>query len=195
MELRSALGLGTGPIVLLYTRFDVFPLEWPLVIMRKVLVDHPTARLLVIGRGFEGEESAFKAEADRAGIGTNLTMAGYVAPDLLPAYLSLADVCIYPMRDTLLNRAKSPVKLLEPMLLGLPIVAHSVGEVRQFVGDTGMPVSPGDLSGMAEATSRLLSDEANRTHMGIQAQQRVWAHFNWERLSARAEEAYEVAMV
>ena len=193
-KLRAELGLVRGPTVLLYTRFDVFPVEWPLIIMRKVLSEHPTAKLLVIGQGFAGEESTLLAEAARMGIAANLVMAGYVSGDKLPAYLSLADVSIYPMRDTLLNRAKSPMKLLEPMLIGLPIVAHRVGEAAQFVGDAGVLVPPGNLGGMASSVSALLSDSANRAHLGKQANQRVWSQFNWESLSGRAEDAYDIAL-
>jgi glycosyltransferase involved in cell wall biosynthesis len=193
-KLRAALGLGSEPTVLLYTRFDVFPLEWPLLIMRKVLSEHPTAKLLVIGQGFAGEESTLRAEAGRMGIAANLVMTGYVSGDKLPAHLSLADACIYPMRDTLLNRAKSPMKLLEPMLMGLPIVAHRVGEAAQFVGDAGVLVPPGNLAGIASALSALLSDPSKRAQLGKQANRRAWSHFNWESLSAKAEDAYDVAL-
>jgi glycosyltransferase involved in cell wall biosynthesis len=108
----------------------------------------------------------------------------------LPAYLSLGDVALYPMSDNLINRAKSPVKLLEPMVMGLPIVAHRVGQVVEFLGDTGVLVQPGDVRGMAEAASALLGDPGRQKRLGERARQRVWAEFNWEKLSGVAEEAY-----
>src|SRR5205085_2321705 len=48
-DLRASLGLGDSPTMLLYTRFDVFPLEWPLIVLRRLLAEHPDARLLVVG--------------------------------------------------------------------------------------------------------------------------------------------------
>ena len=177
-------------MVLLYTRFDVFPVGWVVEIMKRVLVEHLSARLLVVGRGFEGEEVDLWDLAGRAGIEDSIVMAGYVSGDRLPAYLSLGGVCVYPMEDTLLNRAKSPVKVLEPMVLGLPMVAHRVGEVAQFVGDAGVLVAARDVDGMGREVARLLGDGGERVRLGELARRRVWGEFGWEGLSARAEGAY-----
>ena len=193
-ELRAKLGLTGKPTVLLYTRFDVFPAAWPLTVLRHIVTEHPNARLLVVGQGLQGEETAFLDRAESMCLREHVVMTGFVQGDDLPACLSLADVCIYPMQDTLLNRAKSPMKVLEPMLLGLPMVAHRVGQAAEFVGDGGMLVPPGDLPGMASAVSALLRDPALRARLGQQAQARVWERFNWEYLSREAEAAYERAL-
>jgi glycosyltransferase involved in cell wall biosynthesis len=190
-ELRTTLGLADRPTVLLYTRFDVFPVAWPLTVLRHTVTEHPEVRLLVVGQGLQGEENAFLAQAERMGLREHVVMAGYVQGDDLLACLSLADVCIYPMQDTLLNRAKSPMKVLEPMLLGIPMVAHRVGQAAEFVGDGGVLVRPGDLPDMASTVSALLRDPALRARLGQRAEARVWERFNWEHLSQVAEAAYE----
>jgi hypothetical protein len=56
-----------APTILLYTRFAEFPYWWPLDVLARVLQDHPTARLLVVGSGFFGEERRLQAEAARMG--------------------------------------------------------------------------------------------------------------------------------
>lgn len=193
-KLKAELGLHDGPVVLLYTRFDVFPVDWPPAIMQQVLTEHPTAKLLVVGKGFHGEEAQLQNEAAGMGIQDRVIMPGFVSGDKLPAYLSLGDVCIYPMQDTLLNRAKSPMKVLEPMLMGLPLVAHKVGEAAQFVGESGVLVAPGDLEGMGKAVSVLLADPEKRAALGQLARQRAWKEFNWEHLSEKAERAYQNAL-
>ncbi len=182
------------PSILLYTRFAEFPYQWPLEVLRLVLADHPTARLLVVGEGFFDEEHRLYSEATRTGIHRHIDIIGRVSEQDLPAYLSSADVCIYPMEDNLINRAKSPVKLLEVMLMGVPVVAHRVGEVGEFVGDEGVLVRPADLPGMAVAVSDLLRDPARRQVLGERARRRVWADFNWQGLCVVAEEAYRRAM-
>jgi glycosyltransferase involved in cell wall biosynthesis len=98
------------------------------------------------------------------------------------------------MADTLINRAKSPVKVLEPMLMGLPLVAHHVGQAAEFIGDAGVLVPPGDLGGMAAAVSELLANPARRKALGTKARDRVWRSFNWERLCIAAEDAAKYAM-
>ncbi|MEO8287473.1 MAG: glycosyltransferase family 4 protein [Chloroflexota bacterium] len=191
---RQQHGLSEGPVILLYTRFAEFPYRWPLEVLRRVLADHPTASLLVVGNGFFKEEEKVRADAAAMGLADRVVITGRLPEAELPSYLSLADVAIYPMADTLLNRAKSPVKVIEPMLLGLPIVAHRVGQAAEFIGDTGILVEPGNLTEMARAVSALVNDPARRARLGALAEQRVWSHFNWERLSQVAERMYNTAL-
>jgi glycosyltransferase involved in cell wall biosynthesis len=192
--IRKQYGLERGPVILLYTRFAEFPYRWPLEVFRAVLAEHPTAKLLVVGSGFFNEEENLRADAARMGLSDRVTITGRVPEDALPAYLSIGDVAIYPMADTLLNRAKSPVKVIEPMLMGIPLVAHRVGQAAEFIGDTGILVEPGNLDAMTRAVSDLLNDRNRRNLLGAMAEQRVWARFNWEDLSGVAERMYKVAL-
>ncbi len=182
------------PTLLLYSRLAEFPWRWPLEVLVRVRKDHPNARLLVVGGGFFGEEKKLQVEAVAMGLGESVTVLGRVPEEQLPAVLSAGDVALYPMEDTLLNRAKSPVKLLEVMLMGLPIVAHRVGQTPEFLGDAGVLVEAGHVEAMSDAVSALLSDAARRVRLGEQARERVWAEFNWERLSGVAERAYRAAL-
>jgi glycosyltransferase involved in cell wall biosynthesis len=147
-----------------------------------------------VGSGFNGEEERLRADAEAEGIGHCVTITGRVPEAKVPLYLALGDVLLYPMADTLINRAKSPVKVLEPMLMGLPIVAHRVGQAAEFLGDAGVLIEPGDLGGMARAASRLLTHPAQARALGERARARVWTRFNWDRLSAQAEGAYRYAL-
>jgi glycosyltransferase involved in cell wall biosynthesis len=193
LSLRARYGLTNGPVILLYTRFAEFPYRWPLQVLKQVLKDHPTTKLLVVGTGFFREEEKLRQEAMGAGIGEKVVITGYLPEAELPAHLALADVALYPMRDNLINRAKSPMKLLEQMVIGLPVVAHNVGQVPHFLVDTGLIVESGSLRDMSEAVSLLLGNPELRRQLGAKAQERVWAEFIWERLSEVAERAYEVA--
>ena len=190
-SLRERYGLEDGPVLLLYTRFAEFPYRWPLQILRHVLKDHPTTKLLVIGTGFFGEEEKLRQEAISLGMGEQVETTGYLLEADLPAHLALADVALYPMRDNLINRSKSPMKLLEQMVMGLPVVAHNVGQVPHFLVDTGLIVEPGSLRDMSEAVNMLLSNPELRKQLDAKAQERVWAEFNWEKLSEVAERVYE----
>jgi glycosyltransferase involved in cell wall biosynthesis len=194
VTIRKQYNLQQGPVILLYTRFAEFPYVWPLHVLKRVISQHPTAKVLVVGSGFFNEEAKLRADAERMGLSDRVAITGRVPEDALPAYLSLADVAIYPMADTLLNRAKSPVKVIEPMLMGIPVVAHRVGQAAEFVGDAGVLVEPGNLEEMACAVSDLLKDRHRRNLLGAMAEQRVWSRFNWETLSGVAERMYEIAL-
>jgi glycosyltransferase involved in cell wall biosynthesis len=189
-SLHERSGAAGDHIILLYTRFDVFPLSWPLDILERIKDRYPGARMLVVGSGFFGEEEQMHSEASIRGIDDRLVIMGRVPEEKLPAYISLADVALYPVEDTLLNRAKSPIKVLEPMLMGIPMVAHRVGQAAEFIGNAGVLVEPGNLEGMAQALAALLGNSERRHELAERARDRAWRQFNWEKLSAVAERAY-----
>lgn len=182
------------PTLLLYSRLAEFPWRWPLEVLARVRGSHPDTRLLVVGSGFFGEERKLQAEAESMGLGESVTVLGRVPEEQLPAVLSGGDIALYPMEDTLLNRAKSSVKLLELMLMGLPVVAHRVGQTPEFLGDTGVLVEAGNVEAMSEAVAALLAGVDRRKRLGEKARERVWAEFNWEKLSGVAERAYRQAL-
>lgn len=188
--LKERYKLSGFQVILLYTRFAEFPYWWPLDVLKSALKEHPQSKLLVVGSGFFGEESKLMIEAERMGLAEYVAFAGRVAEAGLPAHMALGDVALYPMADNLINRAKSPVKLLELMVAGLPIVAHRLGQSPEFLGDAAILVEPGDLPGMGAAASTLLANPGLRTRLAERARARVWSKFNWERLSETAERAY-----
>ncbi len=194
--LRARYGLALdAPVLLLWTRFVEFPLNWPLAVLRALAPRRPDLRLLVAGAGFHGEERELQARAAALGLGDRVIMTGWLGGADLGATLALADVALYPMRDTLLNRAKCPVKLLDLAALGLPIVAHAVGQVAEYLdAESGLLVPPGDVPGLAAGVAALLADPARRRALGRAAAARAWTVFPWSRLAAAAEAAYDQAL-
>ena len=58
LAVRRRLGLGDAPTLLLYTRFVEFPVGRIVALLREARCAIPDVRLLVVGRGFFGEEGA-----------------------------------------------------------------------------------------------------------------------------------------
>ena len=101
------------------------------------------------------------------------------------------------MRDTLVNRAKCPVKLLDLMALGRPIVAHARrpgGASISFTAKAACWCTPGDVAGLSAAVADLLADPARRARLGAAAAERAWTVFPWARLAGAAEAAYARAL-
>jgi glycosyltransferase involved in cell wall biosynthesis len=185
-------GLGQRPTLLLYTRFDVVEPERVVAILAAVRQQVPDACLLIIGQGLAGEEARVRAAAARAGLAEAIVWAGFLPLETLPEVMRQADVAIYPIDDTLVNRAKAPMKLLEMLGLGLPVVAEAVGETREYIesGATGRLVKAGDTDELARRASALLLDADDRRRLGQAARDRVWRHFNWSVLAKEVEGAY-----
>ncbi|HEX5504662.1 MAG TPA: glycosyltransferase family 4 protein [Thermomicrobiales bacterium] len=195
-ELRRALGLGAAPVVLLYTRFVEFAPARAARIFSEVRREIPDARLLVIGAGFLGEERALLAELRAAGLADAATHLPWVEPAELPAHLALGDVAILPYDDTPVNRAKCSVKTLDLMVSGRAVVADAVGQNRDYVepGASGVLTPPECPEAFAPAVVALLRDGERRRCLGAAARARAWREFDWARLVARVEAAYDAAL-
>ena len=191
-DVRGDHQLADCPVILLYTRFVEFAVEHVIDILRRVLDEVPETRLLVVGKGFSGEEERLLALAGEAGIAHRVTYAGWIDASHLPAYLAAAHVAIYPCNDNLINRAKCAVRLIDLMAAGLPVVAEGVGEVRTYIEPhvSGLLVEPGDVETFAHDVIQLLRDEELRAKIGRGARQRIRQGFNWEKLVETVESAY-----
>ncbi len=193
------------PTLLLYTRFFEYEVARLWEILRRVRAVRSDLRLWVVGEGFFGEEQRLMALARETGwrvsetpdaADADLVYAGYVPAARLPAHFAQADVALYPFDETLVNRTKCPVKLLDLLAAGLPVVGDAVGEIKAMIrsGETGLLVAPGDATAFAEAVLALLDDPSRRTAMGQRAAADVRARFGWDALAARAERGYRYAM-
>jgi len=165
---RQAHGLGDDPTILLYTRFfefdPVYPIEALLIVRRSL----PKARLLLVGKGlFPEDDARFWGASREAGLENAVVDAGWVSMDQLPDLFAAADVAVYPFRDDLLNRCKCPVKLLDLVGAGVPLVGDDVGQIREAIRDgrNGLLVPSGSADAMAEAVVALLSSEERRAAM------------------------------
>ncbi|MGE5620912.1 MAG: glycosyltransferase, partial [Sphingomonadaceae bacterium] len=184
-----AAGIGKGPVVLAYTRFVEFRPARLVDTYEGILRLVPDTYLLVVGRGLEGEEKEFQRLVEERGIGEQVVFAGWVPPDRLPAYFRAADLALYLLDDTLLNRTKCPMKLVELLAAGVPVVADRVGQAEEYVADgrTGILVPPGDSRAMAKAAVELLRDPARRAALAEVARAETRARWNWGVWAAEVE--------
>ncbi len=182
--------------ILLYTRFFEFKLERVLEVLRRVMAQIPEAKLVVVGKGFNGEEDRLRAQADAMGLRGSIEYAGWVDAAALPGYFARAAVAIYPFDDTLINRAKCSMKLIDLLSVGVPVVADAVGQNVEYIRHdvTGALVSSGDVEAMAQAVIELLHDREKADRMGRCAAQEMLARFSWNRLVLDAEQCYGVTL-
>lgn len=189
--------------VVWYTRFldiapDIAADIWATVVGGRVgtgLRRAPTEAvptLHVIGAGMRGEEHAFAEAVQARALEGTVVMRGYLAGDTLATELGAASIAILPFADTPRNRYKCPVRLADLTALGVPVVAHAVGECASYIqdGKTGLLVRPGDTHGFANAVIGLLSDSARRQAMRAASQSHFAVHFGPGALADRLECAY-----
>ena len=178
------------PTILLYTRFFEFDVQRVVSLLQQVRCQIETAHLLVVGKGFYGEEERLRAAAAAAGLTDAIEYAGWVEEDQLPAYFCRADCAIYPFDDTLINRTKCAVKLIDLLAAGVPVVAEAVGQNQVYIehGRSGLLAPPGNEGDMAAAVVDLLQQPELRRTLAAGARQRIADHFTWDTLSGEFEQ-------
>lgn len=178
--------------ILLYTRFFEFQTDRVIEVLRRVVEQIPEAKLVVVGKGFNGEEDHLLAQAAVIGLRGSIEYAGWVDAAALPEYFAQAAVAIYPFDDTLINRTKCSVKLIDLLSAGVPVVADAVGQNAEYIrhDETGLLVPSGDVEAMAQAVLDLLRDREKAERLGRQAARDVSERFSWDRLVLDVERIY-----
>lgn len=97
-------------------------------------------------------------------------------------HLATADLGIDPN----LQMEVSPVKGMEYMAFGLPLVAFDLPQTRAMAGDGAAYVPAGDVEAFARTIDGLLNDPARREAIGAAGRLRIEEELAWD----RQEEAY-----
>lgn len=145
----------------------------------------PDARLLLVGEGPErGRVGGMLAAR---GLDAATTFAGAVAPEHVPHRLAGMDVGVAPY-PALEDFYFSPLKVLEYMGAGLPVVASRVGQVPDLVEDgrTGLLCPPADSAALAAALGRLAADPDLARALGAAGRERVLRSHTWDAVCERA---------
>ena len=191
---RARLGLEERPTVLVYSRLFEFDTARLTAVLAGIRATVPDVVVLLVGAGlYEADAARFREQLAAVGLTGAVVDAGWVALEQLPATLAAADVGLYLMDDTLLNRTKCPVKLADMLAAGVPVVAEVVGQVTEYVRDgrTGVLCASGDVAGLVNAATILLKDRELRTSQGVAAREDITARFDWPGLSRTLEALYD----
>jgi glycosyltransferase involved in cell wall biosynthesis len=113
----------------------------------------------------------------RAGLCEWVSFTGWLEQDACYDYLATADVGF----DSNLQPEVTPVKGLEYMAFGLPVVAFDLEETRAMAGEAGVYVEPGDPVALGRAITALLDDPLRRAAMGREARSRIERSLSWDR--------------
>jgi glycogen(starch) synthase len=116
---------------------------------------------------------------------------GFVPHDQLQRLYARAAVVACPSR-----REGFGVACLEAMAHGRPVVATSVGGLRDLVvnGETGVLVPSGDPAALRTALDRLLADRELRRRLGTAGRERAQRHFSWQAVTDATLDVYAEAV-
>jgi glycosyltransferase involved in cell wall biosynthesis len=143
-------------------------------------------RLMIVGGGRLLAE--LKALASQLGLDDAIVFTGAVRNDLLPGYYSAADTFVLPSTT---GPENSPVVVFEAMASGRPVVASRLPGVCEIVQheETGLLVPPKDVSALAAALARVLTDSDFRSNAGHKARVRARG-YSWDHCAAEMDTVY-----
>jgi glycosyltransferase involved in cell wall biosynthesis len=187
-RMRERLGAGEGLLVGFLGSLRAWH-DVPALIeaVARLNQDGPHVRLVVIGDGPHRVELAARARS--AGVETIFT--GAVPYERVPAHLAALDLAVAPYASSE-HFYFSPLKLVEYLAAGLPVVAADVGDLAHCVrpGETGWLYPPGDVEALAEAMREALGDELAARRLARAGRAHARVEHSWK---VNAERLVELA--
>ncbi len=134
-------------------------LDLAIAAMPAVLAKNAKARLLLVGGG--PQEQNLKQQVTLLGLEGKVIFTGRVPHSEVGKYYSLVDLLVYPRKPMRLTDLVTPLKPLEAMAQGKPVIASDVGGHKELITDneTGFLFKAGDSVLLAERLVELLADE------------------------------------
>jgi len=182
--LAADLGIGEGPVfgyIGSFSRYEGLP--FLIEAMPELLARFPGARLLLVGGG--RDEEAIRVAAQR--LGPAVIMPGRVPQERARDFYSLLDVLVLPRRRIRLTELVTPLKPLEGMAMGIPVLASDIGGHAEMVsdGETGLLFKAESPDSLVDQAGRLAREPNLRAQLKASARRWVETERTWERIVPR----------
>lgn len=150
----------------------------------KALEDVPNLHLSLIGDGLT--RAACEAKVQQLGISSAVEFTGWISREQVFEHLLNADIGVAPY-SKLDPFYFDPVKILEYMAAGLPVIATRQGSIDRTIGheSDGLLVPPDDCDALADALRRLASDRSLRQSYGEAARDKIARNQSWDLVSKK----------
>jgi len=148
----------------------------------------PSTTLVVVGGG--NWLSHYKVDAENAGVADRVVFAGIISEEGLPLYYRGADLTVLP---TYTDAEGFGMVLAEANACGRPVVGTNVGGIPSLIQDqhNGLLVEPGDLRGLVQAISVVLSDVKLAETLGHNGFEKIRSEFTWDHAVTRTMKVYD----
>jgi glycosyltransferase involved in cell wall biosynthesis len=146
-------------------------------------------RALIVGDGPERPALQRQGEA----LGIDAIFPGRVPMSQVRAYHAVLDVFVVPRTPDRVCQLVTPLKPVEAMASGLPVVVSGVKALAEIVNDkvTGLLSPPLDAAALADTLQTVLEDQELRAELGANAREWVARDRTWAHNAARYREAYQ----
>lgn len=156
-----------------------------------LLVNEGRELTVVIAGDGEAREPLRRLAQD-LGIERRVKLVGRVDPAEVPAVWSVGDAAAFPRKPFTVCELVSPLKPLEPMAMGLPVVVSDVAALQEMVTDgvTGLVHQAADSASLAERLKALIDDRQLGPKLGQAAREAVLSERTWDIAAERVVDVY-----
>ena len=146
------------------------------------------ASLLVVGGGPGADDLERAAKA--AGLAERVTITGAMSPQNASAMVRRGRIGLAPY-PPITPFYFCPLKVVDYMAAGLPVVATAQGDIPEIVGSGGLLSDPADDDAMVAAIATLLEDRRLAVELGARGWARAHRDMTWNQVARRTLEAID----
>ena len=147
-------------------------------------------RLLIVG---DGEyRPMLEQVVERLGLRPNIVFAGRVPHARVRDFYAVCDLVVYPRKPWPICEMISPLKPLEPMALGIPVVASDVAALREMIVDgvNGWCFPKGDCQALAGLLGDIIGRQVDTRPIRRGSRRWVERNRDWRQLARPVAELY-----
>ncbi len=144
----------------------------------------PEAMLVLAGSGPE-EVHVRERVSGSATLRRSVKVLGAVAHHEIPAILASFDIGVAPYLPTK-DFYFSPLKIVEYLAAGLPVVFPQLGDLPELVGDAGFAYAPDTGGALADALEHAITSRSERKRLSLLAQRQATG-FSWSKTAGAVE--------
>jgi len=183
-------------LVLLYigTLADWQGLDIVIKALPKIL-EQQVIRLLIVGRGRSRQRKMLAKQIRKLGLEEHVTIQPAVPHHEIPELIAQADICVAPLslNDRNVTQGACPIKVLEYMAAGRPLLASNMPIVRELVREDvdGLLFSPNDPDDLARQALTLLENKELSQRLADSAAAYVREKFTWHESQKKLGKVYQ----
>ncbi len=159
------------------------------------LADMPDLHLVICASARHRHTKGYAKLAERLGVADRVVWRHALRRSELGGWVAHALLSLAPLVDCSRNVAQgcAPLKILESMAFGVPVIASDLPAVREIItdGHNGRLVRADRPADLARAMRVLLEFPEQARMLGANGRAHIEKHFTWDAASARLRRVYQ----
>jgi len=169
-------------------------LQYIIDAMPNIVIEEPSAKLLIIGEGPYKSELLKRINENK--VNENVEFLGSLPSSEVAKYHNYADIFIFPSLSNKTGTEALGLALMEAMSSGCAVVGANVGGIPSLIknGYNGILVRQKDSMELYKSIAALLKNKKKAEAMGKNAAAFIQKNYSWDKVSSRFIKIYENAL-